>query len=160
MSIGGWLFELGHYRDLVIHSAPINIASHRLYEIHEAIPIADNKTLPSVRFPLPANPDQLYSERCKKNDFNKYIEQVERLSRISMQERGKYDCLEYALKVFGLLCKLALEISKESPFEPMQQEYIRKDNEIIFIVMKKIKSPKPIETYLLQRMLEVFRLEL
>lgn len=127
MNKGGWLFELGHYRDLVMHSAPINIASHRLYAIHEPIAMPDNKVLLSVRFPLPANPDKLYSERCKKDDFNKYIEQFEELSRISKEDRGEYDCLEYALKVFGLLSKLSLEVAKESPFRTMQQIYIRTD---------------------------------
>lgn len=129
MSSNGWLFELGNYRDLVMHSAPINIASHRLYAIYETIPMTRNKTFPSVRFPLPANPDKLYTERCKKDDFNKYIEKFEELSRISIQDRGKYDCLEYALKIYGLLCNLALEVSKESPYEPMQRKYILSESD-------------------------------
>lgn len=124
MSSGGWLFELGNYRDLVMHSAPINIASHRLYAIHESISMPDDKELLSVRFPLPANPEKLYSERCKKSDFNKYIEHFKELSRISIEDRGAYDCLEYAHKLFGLLTNLSLEIAKLAPFKPMQHTFI------------------------------------
>ncbi|OCH02157.1 hypothetical protein [Aliivibrio fischeri] len=125
MSKDGWLFELGQYRDLVMHSAPINIASHRLFAIHEPITLPNGKESFSVRFPLPSNPSKLYSERCKRDDFDKYIEQFEAYSRISLEDRGKYDCLEYAHKVFGLLSNLSLEVSKESSLKPMRQTFIR-----------------------------------
>ncbi|WP_312626680.1 hypothetical protein [Scandinavium sp.] len=131
MGPGGWLFELGNYRDLVMHSAPINIASHRLYAIHESIALPGNKELLSVRFPLPANPEKLYGERCKKSDFDKYIEHFKELSRFSIEERGAYDCLEYAHKVFGLLTNLSLEIVKHSPFKPMKHRFIRTKEGII-----------------------------
>ncbi|MGE4262561.1 hypothetical protein [Shewanella sp.] len=124
MSQGGWIFEMGQYRDLVMHSAPINIASHRLFAIQESITLPDNKALPSVRFPLPENPSKLYTERSKRNDFDKYISQSKELSRISLEDRGAYDCLEYSHKIFGLLSNLALEISKISPFKPMRQTFI------------------------------------
>ncbi|HAS8349136.1 TPA: hypothetical protein I7712_22350 [Vibrio vulnificus] len=124
MSKGGWIFELGQYRDLVMHSAPINIANHRLFAIHEPITLPDGKELLSVRFPLPSNPSKLYSERCKRDDFDKYIEQFEKLSQLSLEDRGEYDCLEYAHKVSGLLSNLSLEVAKESPFKPMRQTFI------------------------------------
>ncbi|MFV8869692.1 hypothetical protein [Serratia fonticola] len=133
MSTGGWLFELGNYRDLVMHSAPINIASHRLYAIHESIAMSEDKELLSVRFPLPANPEKLYSERCKKNDFNKYIENFQELSRISLQDRGKYDCLEYAHKAFGLLTNFSLEVAKQSPFKPMRHRFIRTEQGFVSV---------------------------
>lgn len=131
MSSGGWLYELGHYRDLVMHSAPINIASHNLYAIHEFITAMNSKEIPSVRFPLPANPEKLYRERCKKNDFNKYIEHFKELTRISIEDRGAYDCLEYAHKIFGLLTNLSLEVAKQSPFKPMRHKFIRTKNGIM-----------------------------
>ncbi|HDG9787257.1 TPA: hypothetical protein PJH99_002838 [Raoultella ornithinolytica] len=133
MSIDGWLFELGNYRDLVMHSAPINIASHKLYAIHEPIAMPEGKELPAVRFPLPANPEKLYSERCKKNDFNKYIENFKEISRISLQDRGKYDCLEYAHKVFSLLTNLSLEVANQSPFKPMRHRFIRTEQGLVSI---------------------------
>jgi hypothetical protein len=124
MSKDGWLFELGQYRDLVMHSAPINIANSQLYAIQEAIVLPDNKEIISVRFPLPDNPSLLYSERCKRNDFDKYIRQFKELNQMSLNNRGKYDCLEYAHMVFGLLSNLSVEVAEVSPYRPMQQKYI------------------------------------
>ena len=123
MSKDGWLYELGQYRDLVMHSAPINLANSQLYAIQEIIELPEGQKIMSVRFPLPANPSELYSERSKRTNFDKYINQFKELSKLSLENRGKYDCLEYAHKVFGLLSNLSLEVAKESPYKPMEQTY-------------------------------------
>ena len=128
MSKGGWLHELGSYRDLVMHSAPINLTNHKLYAIHEPINLPDGKEVLSVRFPLPADPSLLYSDRCKRTDFDKYIEEFDEISRISLEDRGMYDCLEYAHKVFSLLSNLSLQVAKESPVRPMRKTFIHTDN--------------------------------
>lgn len=125
MSKEGWLYELGQYRDLVMHSAPINLASSQLYAIQEIIELPEGQQIMSVRFLLPANPSGLYSERSKRTNFDKYINQFKELSKLSLENRGKYDCLEYAHKVFGLLTNLSLEVAKESPYEAMEQNYLR-----------------------------------
>lgn len=131
MSKEGWLYELGQYRDLVMHSAPINIANSQLYAIQEIKSLPSNQKIMSVRFPLPANPEELYSERSKRDNFDKYINQFKELSRLSLESRGKYDCMEYAHKVFRLLSNLALEVAKEAPYEPMQQGYLRTEKGFI-----------------------------
>ena len=128
MSKGGWLFELGNYRDLVMHSAPINLTNHQLYAIHEPINLPGGKEVLSVRFPLPADPAKLYSQRCKRSSFDKYIEEFDELSRISLEDRGAYDCLEYAHKVFGLLSNLSLQVAKESPVKAMRQTFIHTES--------------------------------
>ena len=119
----GWLYELGQYRDLVMHSAPINLANSQLYAIQELIELPEGQEIMSVRFPLPANPSELYSERSKRTSFDKYINQFEELSKLSLESRGKYDCLEYAHKIFGLISNLSLEVAKEAPYKPMEQTY-------------------------------------
>jgi hypothetical protein len=134
MSQEGWLYELGQYRDLVMHSAPINIANSRLYAIQEAIELPNDKKTISIRFPLPSNPAKLYSERCKRDDFDKYINQFKELSDISLKDRGAYDCLEYAHKVFGLISNLSLEVAKESPLKPMQQKFTDGDGSTMVVM--------------------------
>lgn len=121
----GWLHELGQYRDLVMHSAPINIANSQLYAIQEIKKLPDDKKIMSIRFPIPSNPSELYSERSKRDNFDKYIGKFKELSRLSLESRGKYDCMEYAHKIFGLLTNLALEVAEEAPYKPMQQGYLR-----------------------------------
>ena len=125
MSKDGWLYELGQYRDLVMHSAPINLANFQLYAIQEIIELPEGQEIMSVRFPLPANPSELYSERSKRTNFDKYIDHFKELSKLSLESRGKYDCLEYAHKVFGLISNLSLEVAKEAPYKPMQQGYLK-----------------------------------
>lgn len=133
MSEGGWLYELGQYRDLVMHSAPINLANFPLYAIQEYLVLPDSKEMVSVRFPLPDNPSELYSDRSKRNHFDKYIEQFSELRQNSLNSHGKYDCLEYAHIVFGLLSNLSLDVAKESPFKPMRQTYFLTDSGTISV---------------------------
>lgn len=125
MSKGGWLYELGQYRDLVMHSAPINLANSQLNAIQEIIELPKGQKIMSVRFPLPANPSELFSERSKRTNFDKYINQFKELSKLSLESRGKYDCLEYAHKIFGLISNLSLEVAKAAPYKPMKQGYLK-----------------------------------
>lgn len=130
MSDGGWLFELGNYRDLVMHSAPICVANHNIYAIQEYISLNNGVRIPSVRFPLPANPEKIYNERSRK-EFDKFIENFKQFNRLAIKERGKYDCLEYAHKVFGLLSNLSLETAMLSPLKPMRHVFVRTEKGMI-----------------------------
>tara|TARA_B100000965_G_scaffold386154_1_gene388131 strand:- start:467 stop:1576 length:1110 start_codon:yes stop_codon:yes gene_type:complete len=121
----GWLKELGAYRDLVMHSAPINIANHRLYCIQEIISLPDSKQAQSVRFPIPSNPDGLYKQRCKKTDFDKYVKEIELIATAALDDYGKYDCLEYAQTISTKLSNLALETGSLSPYKPIIKQFIR-----------------------------------
>ncbi|MFA0066228.1 hypothetical protein [Vibrio breoganii] len=125
MAPDGWLFELGIYRDLVMHTAPISIASHQLYAIQIVHEFPDGKQFPSVRFPLPDNIESVYKDRCRRGDFRKYIEQFDALCEKSLDEYGKYDCLEYANKIHGLLSNLALSIGGLSPNEPKRMVFTK-----------------------------------
>ena len=125
MDDGGWLKELGAYRDLVMHSAPINIANHRLYCIQEIISLPESKQAQSVRFPIPSNPDGLYKQRCKKADFDRYVKELELIAKSALDDYGEYDCLEYAQAISTKLSNLALEIGSFAPYKPMIQQIIR-----------------------------------
>ena len=125
MSNNGWLRELGAYRDLVMHSAPINIVNHRLYCIQESMDLPDSKSLQSVRFPIPSNPDGLYKQRSKRDDFDKYIHEMEVMAKAAVEEYGEYDCLEYAQQILTNISNLSMSISKLSPFKPMMKQLIK-----------------------------------
>lgn len=131
MDDGGWLKELGAYRDLVMHSAPINIANHRLYCIQEIILLPDSKQAQSVRFPIPSNPDGLYKQRSKRDDFVKYVNALELIAKAALDDYGEYDCLKYAQNISTKLSNLALESVPLAPYQPMIQQFIRTDKGII-----------------------------
>ena len=123
MAPDGWLYELGTYRDLVMHTSPISIANHQLYAIHVSLAFPDGKQFPSVRFPLPDNLETVYKERCRRENFSKYVEQFDELSSKSLEEYGKYDCLEYANMVHYLLSDLALSVGAISPNKPKRIKF-------------------------------------
>jgi hypothetical protein len=101
MKEGGWLKELGAYRDFAMHSAPINIGSHQLFCINEVIKHPDAKEICSGRFPLPDNPDYLYSQLqlSKEKGLAEYQNHIDGMRTVSTREYGKYDCLKYAHEV-------------------------------------------------------------
>ncbi len=121
---GGWIFELGAYRDLVMHSAPISIASHQLFCIQEQNVMPEEKHVQLIRFPIPSNPDELYKVRVQKDNFDRYIEQFEVLAKMAVEDYGKYDCLEYSTGVVEKLSKLAGKIVKISPVKPRIKTFV------------------------------------
>lgn len=130
MDNNGWLKELGAYRDLVMHSAPISIANHQLYCIQEIISLPDSKQAQSVRFPIPGNPDGLYRQRCKRDDFDKYVKELELIAKAALDDYGEYDCLKYAQTTSTKLSYLALESGSLAPYKPMIQKFIITDKGI------------------------------
>ncbi|KOO59218.1 hypothetical protein WH43_04340 [Rheinheimera sp. KL1] len=127
----GWLKELGDYRDLVMHSAPINISNHQLYCIQEIIALPDCQEIQSVRFPIPSDPAGLYKIRCKRDDFDKYVSDLDLIAKAALDDYGKYDCLEYAQTISTKLSCLALECITFAPYRPMVQQFIRTDTGIV-----------------------------
>src|ERR1019366_8070066 len=64
-SDGGWLKELGEYRDLVVHSAPLAKAEQKLFAVCDVIDIGEpGGSLPCVKFPIPENPQIISKMRA------------------------------------------------------------------------------------------------
>jgi len=125
MSSDGWLKELGDYRDLVMHSAPISMVNHKLYCIKEVVNLPSDKMVQVVRFPIPKDPGALYKERSRRDDFDRYVRQFELIAKAALEDYGKYDCLQYAHKVTNFLSNLALSCASLSPYKPMVQEFVQ-----------------------------------
>ncbi|WP_016948712.1 hypothetical protein [Anabaena sp. PCC 7108] len=69
-SADGWLAKLGAYRDLVVHSTPIEQVRSSSFIIQKTININNSHTLPSIELPLPNDPIYI----CKKRtDLTKNI---------------------------------------------------------------------------------------
>jgi hypothetical protein len=124
MDNGGWIKELGAYRDLVMHSAPINIPTNSLYCIEESHKFTDAHEIQSVRFPVPSNPEGIFKERAKRENFDKYINEIDAISRRSLEEDGEYDCLQYAHTCLVRISSLSLMIAAMSPYAPMERYFI------------------------------------
>jgi len=114
----GWLTLLGHYRDLVVHSAPLALAKKRLWVRCEVRRLPDGRTLPCVRFPLPIDPRQILRTRSGGDLYEGFSRLVEEFLGPTENDAASKDALEYVHEVFGNLGMLALELMSFSPVPP------------------------------------------
>lgn len=113
-----WLFELGAYRDLIIHTAPLANAGKNLFAMTKTLSLPGGELLPAVKLPLPNNPGKLKKER----DTGLYFQDPE-LSFATFKNTLEADVetrdsLQYAHLCMQLLGVTANSISKITPFPP------------------------------------------
>lgn len=117
-SEGGWLKELGEYRDLVVHSAPLAKAQQKMYAVCEATTIGESGGLPSVRFPIPNDPHSISKIRATGDLFKDCTLQFEAFVRAIAGEMPNKDGLSYAHDVTGKLASLSAMLADKSPVLP------------------------------------------
>jgi hypothetical protein len=123
---GGWLFELGKYRNLVVHAAPLALAQRRLWVWCQAHSLPDGSLLPTVRFPLPPNPAGIVKARDNPDyeDFEKMTKEFAGIAEVSP---SLLDALQYAHGVVGDAAELAAELATFSPIQPQMPTLRRTD---------------------------------
>lgn len=131
MTNDGWLKELGEYRDLAMHYAPILIANKELSCIQQKICITNEKHIRKIRLPLPANPENSRKDRASLDNFDLYAHTIKSISHTSNTEYGAYDCLEYAQMIVTKLSNLAINTASLSPYKPMINIFIKTNHGII-----------------------------
>lgn len=114
---GGWLAELGAYRDLIIHSAPLALAQRQLWFWCKLVKLPCGEQLPTVRFPLPENPAEIMRVRSK-SDYANFEMLVAQFAGPAEVSPSMKDALRYIHRVTGELTSLALDLSKYSPVAP------------------------------------------
>lgn len=120
---GGWLFELGAYRDLVVHAAPLAHADKTMYAVCQAIELPGGRKFPGIKLPLPSDPYSITGERTSGRYFEEDELNFARLSNALADVDSAKDALEYAHLTMQLVSSLASSISKVSPFEPKIPEF-------------------------------------
>lgn len=115
---GQWLFELGAYRDLVVHTAPLAQAGKSLYAVSRYFNLPRGEVLPGVKLPLPNSPAELSAERAtgryflgSELNFARFINAIEDIDDCQ-------DALEYSHLCMQLLSAMSQSISKASPVKP------------------------------------------
>ncbi len=119
----GWLFELGAYRDLVVHAAPLAHADKTLYAVCQAIELPEGRKFPGIKLPLPSDPDSISGERNSGRYFKDGELNFARFSNAIEDVDSAKDALEYAHLTMQLISSLASSVSKLSPFEPKMPEF-------------------------------------
>ena len=114
----GWLTLLGHYRDLVVHSAPLAQAKAKLFSVCGQLHVADGVNIPIVRCPIPDSPAKIHSARSTGEHFSDFENQFNSFAKAAAGDISAVDGSEYASIALGNLVKLAESMSEKSPVPP------------------------------------------
>jgi hypothetical protein len=123
---GEWLAEIGAYRDLITHSAPLALARRQLWFWCKIIKMPCGEELPTVRFPLPENPADIMRAR-NKSDYANFEVLVAQFAGPAEISPSMKDALRYIHRVLGELASLALDLSQYSPVAPQMPVFTDKD---------------------------------
>ncbi|TRO12676.1 hypothetical protein EQ826_23320 [Ectopseudomonas mendocina] len=115
---GGWLYELGAYRDLVVHSAPLAKADRTLYAVCQSLEMTQGQRLPAIKLPLPNDPSGIAGGRSSGSYFEDPELNFARFSNALENYESAKDALEYAHLTMQLMGALANSMSKLSPVSP------------------------------------------
>lgn len=116
-SENGWLYILGAYRDLVIHSAPLISAKRKLFAVCGKISL-DTQEVPAIRLPIPANPSEIQKNRASLKHFESFSEQFNEFAGSGESNSPALDGLDYCHNALGMLADLALTLAAYSPVAP------------------------------------------
>jgi hypothetical protein len=124
---GGWLFQLGAYRDLVVHCAPLASADKKLYALRMSLPLDAKTTLPAIKLPIPSTPSEIMKGRSSGSHFRdpqmNYARFVNALENPAVAPDG----MEYAHLSLEHLGALAAELAATSPVQPEIPTLTEKD---------------------------------
>jgi hypothetical protein len=112
---GGWLKQLGDYRNLAVHSAPLAIAGARLFAVVDVRPLSEAQLVPYLKLPLPENPAELSSQRSSQEHFADFQTQFDAFVRAAAGEAPSIDGLDYVWMTHGQISELSAAILARSP---------------------------------------------
>lgn len=115
---GGWLHDLGCYRDLITHGAPLAKAEKNLLAVKGTVPLEGSQGIPTISLPLPHAPAAILRARSNGTLFQDFGEQMRRFSGRDNAAATR-DALEYAHSVLVSLGGLARDLSDRSPIAPV-----------------------------------------
>lgn len=126
-SRNGWLAKLGAYRDLVVHSAPLVDSIHIGMMVQRYLRMADKFDIPSVYFPIPADPFKVVLSRSKGVTYSTVEEWIEDSIKHDPEKSASPDALDYCTDVLGKMMSLMLRIGQESPIKAKIPTLTEKD---------------------------------
>ncbi|MEX5586888.1 hypothetical protein [Pseudomonas urmiensis] len=115
---GEWLSELGAYRNLVVHTAPLASAGRTLLAFTRLIELPDGQELPAIKIPVPLNPSELIGSRTSGEYFDDPEMNFARLKNFIDDQSPSVDAMEYAHLSLQKLASLCSAISTLAPLVP------------------------------------------
>lgn len=115
---GGWLQILGRYRDLVVHTAPLERAGEHLMALTELRVYGANASLPAIRLPLPLDPDGLEQARANGQHLNDPDMAFARAGYTIKDPENHHDGLDYCHASLCQLTHLSGQLLAAAPYKP------------------------------------------
>ena len=115
---GGWLKELGEYRDFVVHVALLNTASHSVQVLCGMSILANDIQLPVISCPIPKKPMEISRARTDKDYFDDFDKLTAEVRGVVAGNVASVDALTYCHEVLGKLAGLSNLLGKQAPVEP------------------------------------------
>lgn len=112
----GWLARIGQYRDLVVHSSPLQSASHGMWIAESSMTCTDGGFIASIHAPLPKEPLQLAQERARGTAFTTPEDWIKETSGADILSNP--DLLTFCAESVQALFGLALRCLDRAPFPP------------------------------------------
>lgn len=98
---GGWLKELGSFRDLIVHAAPLAKARQRLFATAVTLKIGQTSALLAIRCPIPDNPQTIKDGRATGDHFKDFTDQFNNFAGAAKGDVPNRDGLNYAHQILG-----------------------------------------------------------
>ncbi|HKS10165.1 MAG TPA: hypothetical protein VJS13_11500 [Pyrinomonadaceae bacterium] len=130
----GWLKELGDYRDLIMHSAPLAHGESTGFAVEDEIIISGDHHLPRVLCPIPGSPQEIFAKRTSGAIFDTFQVLSEAFTKAARGESSAKDGLPYMHSVLGELCKLSHLASEQCPVKP--EPIIITDSDVIKVEVR------------------------
>ena len=115
---GGWLFELGAYRDLVVHCVPLARADRSLQALTTELIITGVGPIPAISLPIPRDPSAIAQSRASGAHLATLEEELTFFVRANRGTAPSLDGLVYAYVSLDNLTKLTRMLAGHSPVAP------------------------------------------
>lgn len=126
-SKGGWLFQLGAYRDLSVHCVPLARAESTLWAVSTEVQIKGAMPLPGISLPLPSNPSGIAAARTSSRRAERLAQELQLMTSATRGEVSSTDALVYCYSALDELTRLTSRLRRYSPLEPRIPHLTDKD---------------------------------
>ncbi|KEZ76134.1 hypothetical protein C41B8_16399 [Salinisphaera hydrothermalis C41B8] len=123
----GWLAVLNAYRNIVVHSAPLEHAEARLFAQSYLAPFNGDRRIPAIRCPIPGDPISVKQARSSAADHKSFDELQQSYLMMARQEGYGVDGLEYVWSVAGRISAFSQQVSIRSHIEAQPITVTSKD---------------------------------
>ena len=111
----GWITLLGNYRNLIMHSAPLERAEKRLFALCGSLNIDAGRSIPAIYCPIPEDPLRIQKARSTGKQFEGFESQFDLFASRNIP---RVDGMDYAHAVLRNLAILAQQLATLSPIPP------------------------------------------